>query len=59
MLQYYRQSKITPVHFPIHDFNEEDLKSKLFEGASILNEMINKEGLKVCIVLQEWGELQQ
>jgi len=49
MLQYYRQSKITPVHFPIHDFNEEDLKSKLFEGASILNEMINKEGLNVYV----------
>jgi hypothetical protein len=42
MLRYYRDQLITAVHFPIHDFNEEDLKSKLFDGASLLNKMINE-----------------
>jgi protein-tyrosine phosphatase len=37
------------VHFPIHDFNEGDLSSKLFEGAKIINELINKEGLNVYV----------
>jgi len=29
MIEYYANYGITPCHFPIHDFNEEDLKSKL------------------------------
>ena len=33
MLEYYAQNRITPLHYPIHDFNEEDLKAKLYEGA--------------------------
>ena len=49
MLRYYRDQLITAVHFPIHDFNEEDLKSKLFDGASLLNKMINEQGLKVYV----------
>jgi len=36
MLEYYSQAGITAVHFPIHDFNEEDLKTKLKEAADIL-----------------------
>ena len=34
---------------PIKDFNEEELKSKLFDAASILNQMINEKGLKVYV----------
>lgn len=33
MQQYYEQRGIKLVHFPIHDFNEQDLTEKLFEGA--------------------------
>ena len=41
MLSYYARSRIVAEHFPIHDFNEEDLKMKLFKSASLLNEMIS------------------
>jgi protein-tyrosine phosphatase len=37
------------VHFPIHDFNEEHLTSRLFDGAKALNDMINNKGLKVYV----------
>lgn len=37
------------MHFPIHDFNEEDLTEKLYEGAQMLNHMINNEGLNVYV----------
>ena len=33
MLSYYQENGIIGVHFPIHDFNELDLKSKLYDGA--------------------------
>lgn len=33
MIEYYEHYGIKAVHYPIHDFNEEDLKSKLFKGA--------------------------
>ncbi len=49
MLQYYEENRIIAVHYPIHDFNEEDLKSKLYKGATILNDMINNKGLKVYV----------
>lgn len=49
MLEYYSQVGITPVHYPIHDFNEEDLKKKLYEGSIKLNEMINGQSLKVYV----------
>jgi hypothetical protein len=49
MINYYQASGITAVHYPIHDFNEEDLKLKLFKGAEVLNEMINDQGLKVYV----------
>lgn len=49
MVEYYASKNITPVHFPIHDFNEGDLTSKLYEGAQILNEMINDKGLQVYV----------
>ena len=29
------------IHFPIHDFNEADLTSRLFESAKVLDDMIN------------------
>lgn len=41
MTEYYAQHGIEPVHYPIHDFNEEDLKSKIRDGAALLNKMIN------------------
>ena len=41
MLDFYKKRNITAVHFPIHDFNEADLNARLFEGAKLLNEMIN------------------
>ena len=34
---------------PIKDFNEEELKSKLFDAASHLNQMINEKDLKVYV----------
>ena len=40
MLDFYKERGITCVHFPIHDFNEADLTSKLEEGAAILKDMI-------------------
>ena len=49
MLELYAERGITPVHFPIHDFNEGDLTSKLFEAATVLNNMINKKGLVVYV----------
>jgi protein-tyrosine phosphatase len=49
MVEFYSENGIIPCHFPIHDFNETDLKEKLFRGATILNKMINEEGLKVYV----------
>eukprot|EP00347_Sterkiella_histriomuscorum_P011252 403373163 len=49
MLEYYAQHKVTAVHYPIHDFNEEDLKAKIKGGADILNQMINQQGLDVYV----------
>jgi hypothetical protein len=37
MVEYYTHCGIKPVHYPIHDFNEEDLKAKIKGGAEILN----------------------
>ena len=37
------------VQYPIHDFNEVDLTEKLYEGAQMLNHMINNEGLNVYV----------
>ena len=45
MVEYYEKRGINPVHFPIHDFNHDDLKSRLFEAAHVLDDMINKQGL--------------
>jgi hypothetical protein len=33
MIEFYSENGITPCHYPIHDFNEGDLKEKLFRGA--------------------------
>lgn len=49
MVEYYDSKGIKPVHYPIHDFNEEDLKMKLYKGAELLNQLINDEGLKVYV----------
>jgi len=49
MLEYYAERNIKAVHFPIHDFNEGDLTSKIFEAAKILHEMIDKEGRHVYV----------
>ena len=49
MLEYYAARGIKAVHFPIHDFNEHDLTSKIFEAAKVLNDMINNQGLNVYV----------
>jgi protein-tyrosine phosphatase len=49
MLEYYRANKITAIHYPIHDFNEADLKLKLKAGADLLNKMINEDNLEVYV----------
>ena len=49
MLEYYAERNINAVHFPIHDFNENDLTSKLFEAAKVLNDMINNKGQTVFV----------
>ena len=41
MLELYKARGISAVHFPIHDFNEGDLTSKLFDAAKTMDEMIN------------------
>ena len=41
MMNLYQERGMSAVHFPIHDFNEGDLTSKLFDAAVTLNEMIN------------------
>lgn len=41
MVSYYKAKGITPVHYPIHDFNAQDLSSKLVKGAAKLNDLIN------------------
>ena len=48
MQHYYRERGIQAIHFPIHDFNEADLTARLFDGAKVLNDMINR-GLKVYV----------
>jgi protein-tyrosine phosphatase len=49
MLEYYGARNIKAVHFPIHDFNEADLTARLFEGAKCLDDMLNRQGLKVYV----------
>jgi hypothetical protein len=49
MLQFYEKRGIEAVHYPIHDFNEEHLTARLFEGAKVLDEMINKKGQGVYV----------
>ncbi len=49
MLDLYAQRGITPNHFPIHDFNEGDLMSKLFDAAREINDMINNKGLNLYV----------
>lgn len=49
MTEYYADNGITPVHYPIHDFNEEDLKAKIKDGAEVLNKMINEDNLNVYV----------
>jgi hypothetical protein len=33
MTRYYKEKGISAVHYPIHDFNPDDLMAKMFEGA--------------------------
>lgn len=49
MLKHYQKFNIFAQHFPIHDFNETDLKLKLYEAACVLNDMINNRGLSVYV----------
>lgn len=48
MLEYYSSRDMKAIHFPIKDFNEEELVAHLFEGACQLNQMIC-EGHKVYV----------
>ena len=41
MQERYKERGITAVHFPIHDFNEQDLRDKLFQAGNVINDMIN------------------
>ena len=49
MQERYKERGITAIHFPIHDFNEQDLRNKLFEAGNIINDMINRQGLTVYV----------
>jgi len=49
MCQYYEERGITPVHFPIHDFNEGHLTERLMDAAIALNDMVNNKGLQVYV----------
>jgi protein-tyrosine phosphatase len=49
MVEYYESAGIKAIHFPIHDFNEDDLRQKMYKGAEVLNEMINKDKLDVYV----------
>ena len=49
MMERYAAKGIKAIHFPIIDFNEHDLSSKLFEAAKILNDLINHEGKTVYV----------
>lgn len=49
MVEYYSAAGIRPELFPIHDFNEQDLRSKILNGAKLLNEMINEDNRKVYV----------
>ena len=41
MMKTYAEKGIKAVHFPIEDFSQDELMSKLFEGAKTLNNLIN------------------
>lgn len=45
MVEYYQNRDMRAIHFPIHDFNEIDLTSRLLEGAKELNDLINNQKL--------------
>ena len=49
MMERYKKVGIKAVHFPIHDFNENDLTSKLFEAACKINELVYEQKLNVYI----------
>lgn len=49
MEKHYREHEIEPKWFPIHDFNADDLKAKILEGAHILNDLINEKGKTVYV----------
>lgn len=49
MVSTYEKFGIKAVHYPIHDFNAEDLQKKLYEGGKLLNKMINEEKLNVYV----------
>lgn len=49
MLERYKRRGIKAVHFPIHDFNEEDLCQKLLEGAKMIHDLVDNQGLKLYV----------
>ena len=49
MVDLYSARQMKAVHYPIHDFNQNDLIMKLFNGAKMLNQMINEDNLDVYV----------
>ena len=49
MTKYYLERDIIAKRYPIHDFNQEDLKAKLKEGADLFNKLINEENKQVYV----------
>ena len=49
MVELYSKHGIKAVHFPIHDFNEQDLRDKIYKGAKELNTLVNTERLEVYV----------
>jgi hypothetical protein len=48
MKQYYSERGMEAIHFPITDFNHDDLLNKLFDGACKINHMVSN-GQKVFV----------
>lgn len=48
MVEIYTQNNVKAIHFPIHDFNEEDLTNKLNSAALTLKSLLD-EGRKTYV----------
>ena len=48
MLDEYRKNSIEVIHFPIVDYDDNELRAKLHDSAKLLDKMV-KQGLKVYV----------